>query len=632
MGAGGSKVAKGLSVKMGPALAGAGRAWRGWAQAWLAAAGLVVCLLGPSAWAAHAYAQFGDIKYPKGFDHFDYVNPHAPKGGSFALVAPTVASSFDKYNPFTLKGTSPPGLDNLVFETLLVGDSDEPATAYGLLAEDVSLAADKRSVTFRLRPQARFQNGDPVLAQDVLYSYQMLVSKQASPQFAAYFSAISKAVVLDPLSIRFEFKVVDPELPLVVGNLPVFSHKWGQVNGVQVPFDQIVSQYPIASGPYRIGAVNFGRDITYDRDPHYWGANLNVRKGQYNFDHVTFRMYSDNVTAFEGFKAGEFDFIESYISKDWVRQYRGRKFDSGELVKATWPHRNAVNFQGFIFNTRRGPFQDPRVRQAIGLTMDFEWMNRQLFYGIYKRLSSYFEQSEYEATGLPDDQELALLEPLRKVLPAQVFTQAVPLPPNTSPPGSLRANLRRARDLLAQAGWTWRDGQLRNAAGEHLSVEFLDNSPSMGRVIAPMLLNLKKLGIEANYRVVDYAVYEKRLKTFDFDVVSLAMPGHLIPGAELRQSYHSSMANEEGSDNLGGVASAAIDALLERITAASSRAELAVAARALDRVLRHGYYAVPHWYSGTFRVAYRGGQFGMPAAQPSYYRPETWAMTCWWSR
>jgi microcin C transport system substrate-binding protein len=585
----------------------------------------------PSAWAAHAYAQFGDIKYPAGFDHFDYVNASAPKRGQLSLVAPLIANNFDKFNPYTLKGTEPPGLDGLVFETLLVGTLDEPATAYGLLAQDVAVAPDRRSVVFKLNPKARFHNGDPVLALDVKHSFDMLTSKAAAPQYTAYFSNVQAVVVLDERSIRFDFKRPDPELPLIAGSLPVFSHKWGQVNGKAKPFDEIVMDMPIASGPYRIGPINAGRDITYVRDKQYWGAELNVRKGQFNFDSITFRMFLDNVAAFEAFKAGEFDFIQSFISKDWVRQYKGRKFESGELIKQTLPHHNAVGFQGFIFNTRLPKFSDPRVRQAIDLAMDYEWMNRQLFYGIYKRLQSYFTNSDYEAKGLPEGDELALLNALKDKLHPEILSTPVPVPPVTTPPSSLRGNLLQARELLKQAGWTLQDGQLRNAKGERLSIEFLDNSPSMGRVVTPLIRNLEKLGIEANYRVVDYAVYEKRQKNFEFEAVSLATQGRLIPGAELFQTYHSSQAKVSGSGNLMGVSDPVVDALLERISAARTRPELAVAVRALDRVLRHGHYAVLHWYSNTHRVAYRGGRFGQPAQPPLYYQPEAWVLGCWWS-
>ena len=599
------------------------RRWLG-AVAW----GLLACA--PQAQAAHAYAQFGDVAYPPGFDHFHYVNPKAPKRGELSLTAPLIANNFDKYNPYTLKGTEPPGLDNLVFETLLVGNMDEPATAYGLLADDVTVAPDRMSVTFHLNPKARFHNGDPVLALDVKHAFDMLTSKQAAPQYPAYFGGVKAVVLLGDRSIRFDFKRPDAELPLIVGSLPVFSHKWGMVNGKLKPFDQIVTDVPIASGPYKIGQGEIGKDITYVRDPAYWGQDLNTRKGQFNFDRITFRMYNDNVAAFEAFKAGEFDYIQNFISKDWVRQYKGAKFDSGELVKRKMEHHNPATFQGFIFNTRNPKFSDPRVREAIDLAMDYEWMNRQLFYGIYKRLNSYFANSDYEAQGLPSADELALLTPLRAKLRPEVFTQPVPQPPSTNAPSSLRDNLRRARDLLTQAGWTLKDGVLRNAKGQPLTIEFLDNSPSMGRVVAPFIRNLAKLGIQADYRVIDFAVYEKRIKRFEYEVQSLATGRRLIPGNELFQAYHSSMADQEGSSNLMGIKDPAIDALLDKVQSAKTRPELIVAVRALDRVLRHGHYAVLHWYSNNYRTAYRGGKFGMPEP-PRYYTPEGWVLSCWWS-
>ncbi len=582
---------------------------------------------GMPTWAAHAYAQFGDVKYPAGFDHFDYVNPAAPKGGEIKLVAPLVASTFDKYNPFTLKGTEPPGLEGLVFETLLVGDLDEPATAYGLLAEDVSVARDGLSATFRLNPRARFHNGDPVLAADVKHSFDRLTSKEAAPQYQLYFSAVKKATIVDARTIRFDFSEPNRELPLIIGSLPVFSRKWGDGK----PLDQIVMDTPIGSGPYRIGKVNFGRDISYERDPDYWGRDLNVRRGQFNFDRITYLLYKDNVASFEAFKAGEFDFIQAFIAKDWARQYRGGNFASGKLLKREWQHGNAVGFQGFLFNTRLPKFADARVRQAIGLAMDFEWMNRQLFYGAYTRVRGYFTNSEFEATGVPQGEERRLLQSLRPRPPAAVLQEPVPLPPSTDPPSSLRANLRQARDLLAQAGWNYRDGALRNGQGEAFTIEFLDTSGSMGRVVTPYIQALERLGIRASYRIVDYAVYEKRLKQFDFEMISSRTLGRLVPGSELLQMYGSSQARTEGSSNLGGVADPVVDELLARVMAAQDRHALTLAVRALDRVLRQGYYAVPHWYSAVHRVAYRAGLFEHPASLPRYYQPEGWVLSCWWA-
>lgn len=579
------------------------------------------------AWAAHAYAQFGDIKYPAGFDHFDYVNTAAPKRGQITLVAPLIASTFDKFNPFTLKGTEPPGLLSLTFDTLLTGTFDEPATAYGLLAEDVAVAPDGRSVVFTLNAQARFQNGDPVLASDVKHSFDTLKGKWVSPQYPAFFADVTGATVIDARHIRFDFRRSSQELPLIVGGLPVFSAKWGAGK----PFDQVVTEHPVSSGPYRIGKVDFGKTITYERDPNYWARDLNVRRGQFNFERVTYQMYADNTAAFEAFKAGEFDFIQAFSAKEWARQYVGGKFKSGELQKREWRNGNPAGFQGFLYNTRRPQFQDVRVRQAIALAMDFEWMNRQLFYGAYSRIRGYFTASDYEAKGLPGDDEMALLGPLRSQLKPEVFTQPVPLPPNTNPPNSLRGNLRQARALLAEAGWTYRDGALRNAKGEPMRIEFLDTGSSMVRVVPPLSQALAKLGIEASYRVVDYAVYEKRVKAFEFDIISSRIRGQLNPGSEQFQYFHSSMANTPGSSNASGVADPAVDALIERVMTAKTRPALVAAARSLDRVLRFGHYMIPHWYSPVYRVAFRAGRFEQPAA-PKYYEPEDWALSCWWSK
>lgn len=592
-----------------------------------------LCTAAGGAWAAHAYAQFGDIKYPAGFTHFDYVNPAAPKRGAISLVAPLIASTFDKFNPFTLKGTEPPGLSSLVFDTLLTGSMDEPATAYGLLADDVAVAADGLSAVFHLNPKARFHNGDAVLAQDVKHSFDQLVSKQASPQLQAYFAEVARAVVLDERTVRFDFKRANPELPLTVGGLPVFSRKWGQTAaGAPKPFDEIVTEHPIASGPYKIGKVDFGKTITYVRDPAYWAAELNVRRGQYNFERITYQMYGDNVAAFEAFKAGEFDFIQAFSAKDWARQYQGGKFKSGEVLKREWESANPVGFQGFLMNTRQALFKDVRVRQALGLAMDFEWMKRQLFYGSYSRMRGYFTNSPYEAKGQPGPDELALLTPLKGSVPAALFTEPVPLPPSTLPPGSLRDNLRQARKLLADAGWTYRDGALRNAKGDAFAFEFLDSSGGMGRVIQPYIQALEKLGIQARYRVVDYAVYEKRLKAFEFDVISSRVIGQVNPGAEQYRQFHSSQAIVKGGSNMSGVSSPAVDTLIDHLMAAKTRPQLEAAAKSLDRVLRWGFYAVPHWYSSKFRVAYRADKFEQPPKAPLYYQAEEWALTTWWSR
>ncbi len=591
---------------------------------------LGVLLSGPS-WAGHAYAQFGDIKYAADFSHFDYVNPQAPKGGEIALVAPSRASSFDKYNPFTLKGSAPPALNSLVFETLLVGTLDEPTTAYGLLAEDVQVAPDQRSVRFRLRPQARFHDGQAVLAADVKHSFDKLTSKEAAPQFRTLFGEVQGAVVLDERTVRFDFKRVNSELPLIVGGMPVFSRAWGEGK----PLDKIITDVPLGSGPYKIGKVDFGRDIQYDRDPNYWGKDLSVRRGMFNFDRIVYKLYKDNTAQLEAFKAGEFDYIQAFVAREWARAYTGKPFETGRLIKKELQHGNAGDFQGFLLNTRLAKFKDVRVRQAIGLAMDYEWMNRQLFYNAYTRVRGYFVGSDFEAKGRPEGQELALLATLGDKLPPHVLTQPVPMPPVTqltpSSGETLRDHLREAKRLLSEAGWTYRDGALRNAQGQAFTLEFLDNSGSMGRVVTPYAKNLEKLGFQVNYKVIDFAILQKRLDVFDFEIISNRWVGSESPGTELVERFGSASAAIEGSGNLMGVRDPAVDALLDKVLSAQTRPQLTVALRALDRVLRHGHYVVPHWYGSVHRVAWRAGRFEQPAVTPRYYQPESWITSTWWA-
>ncbi len=577
-------------------------------------------------WAAHAYAQFGDIKYSPGFTHFSYVNPEAPKGGEIRMVPPLAVTNFDKFNPFTLKGTPPASLGVLVFESLLIGNMEEPTTAYGLLAEDVEVAPDRLSATFRLRPQARFNDGSPVLAADVVYSFETLVGKLAAPQFRTIYAEVKSAKALDERTVRFEFASANRELPLVVGGMAVFSRAWGGGK----PFDQITTDLPIGSGPYKPASARLGRDITYVRDPNYWGANLPVRKGQFNFDRISFKLYLDETARFEGLKAGEFDFMREFVSRNWARQYRGRQFDSGELKKQVFENRNPGDFQGFIFNLRKPQFQDIRVRQALGYAFDFEWLNRQLFYGIYKRIDGYFPNSEFHAQGLPDAQELALLNPLREHLRAEVFGPA-PVSPSTAPPSSLRANLRRAQQLLAEAGYRYRDGALRDAKGQALSIELLNNQPGLVRMFTQLAMALGKLGIDLRIRNVDGSLYQQRIDEFDFEMTTLRLPGNTAPGGELFDLFGSRAADTPGSMNIWGIKNPAVDALLQKAVRANTRTELAVAMRALDRVLSTGYYSIAQYYSDAFLVGYRPGRFMLPPAVPPYYQPDTWAMSTWWA-
>ncbi|MEJ8823309.1 extracellular solute-binding protein [Variovorax humicola] len=586
----------------------------------------VLALLAAPSWAAHAYAQFGDVKYPAGFTHFDYVNPDAPKGGEIRLVPPTRPTNFDKFNPFTLKGTPPYGLGVLMFESLLTGNSEEPTTAYGLLADDVEVAADRRSATFRLNPKARFNDGSPVQAADVVHSFSTLNSNLAAPQFRTIYAEVQRAVAVDDRTVRFDFTSPNRELPLVVGGMAVFSRKWGAGK----PFDQITSDVPIASGPYKPASAGLGRDITYVRDPKYWGAELPVRKGQFNFDRVTFKIYLDDTSRFEGLKAGEYDFMREFTSRNWARQYTGKQFTSGELKKQAFVNRNPGDFQGYVFNVRNPKFKDIRVRQAIGLAMDFEWLNKQLFYGLYKRVQGYYPNSEFHAEGEPKPDELALLEPLRDKLRPEVFGPAV-ISPSTAPPGSLRENLRKARALLEQAGWSYRDGALRNAQNEPFTIEFLNDQPSLIRVATPFQTALQKLGIAMTFRTVDFSLSQQRMDNFEFEMTSLRLPGSTSPGGELLELFGSKAAETKGSSNIWGIADPAVDALLQKVVGATTRPELGAALRALDRVLSHGYYSVPQYYGDEFLIGYRPAPFVLPPTVPPYYQPDTWAMSTWWA-
>jgi microcin C transport system substrate-binding protein len=608
------------------------RSWRDACMFALAGMVAVAALLAaPQAHAVHAIAQYGEPKYPADFKHFDYVNPDAPKGGTLVLANPSRLTSFDKFNPFTLRGNTAPGVE-MLFESLTIGSSDEVASAYGLLADDISVAPDGLSVTFHINPHARFSNGDPVTAEDVKFSLDTLKSPQAAPQFASIFGEITGAVVVDPQTVRFEFRQRNRELPLLAGGMPVFSRKWGlKPDGSRIPFDQLAFEKPIGSGPYLIDRYDNGRTITFRRDPNYWGATLPVRVGTNNFDRIVYKLYSDNTARLEAFKAGEYDALVEYVARNWVRRDVGKKFDSGELIKREFPQHNGTGMQGFMLNTRRPLFQDVRVRKALDLALDFQWLNRQLFFNQYTRIDSYFANTDLQAKGLPSPGELALLEPWRAQLDPAVFGPP-PKQPDTDAPGSLRANLLQARALLEEAGWTYRDGALRNAKGEPFQFEILDDSgsaTSMEPIVATFTRNLQKLGITANFRVSDYAVYQKRLDAFDFDVTTVRMPDVQVPGSEQIERFGSKAADTTGSDNVIGLKSPAVDAILRALVQAQTREQLVDATHALDRLLMHGYYVVPHWYSGTHRVAFKRG-LAWPKTLPLYYGAEGWITSTWW--
>jgi microcin C transport system substrate-binding protein len=578
-------------------------------------------------WAAHAYSLWGDIKYPAGFAHFDYANPKAPKGGELVAVSNLRVSTFDKYNPFTIKGTSPAYLSEMLFESLLTSSADELGTAYGLLAEDVDVASDGMSATFKLRQNARFHDGKPVLAEDVKYSFDTLNGKYVSPAYRSALEDVDRAEVISPSVIKFHFKRKNRELPLTVGGLPVFSREWGKGK----TFDKVITDTPIGSGRYKIGPVNYGKDITYVRDPKYWGDALNVNAGSGNFERITIKIYKDNVARLEGLKAGEFDFMQFYSAGDWSRRAVGKRFDSGDLTKGVFKHSLPTGFQSYVFNTRLPKFQDVRVRQAIGLAHDFNWMSRLLFYGIYKPVNGLFGNTDCAASGLPGAEELALLEPLRSQVPSAVFG-SMAMQPNADGKDNLRNNLVRARDLLAESGWTVQGGVLKNAKGEAMTIEYLDSQESKSATLASWQRNLAKLGISLKLRAVDFALYQQRLQKFDFDMVSLAFGGTNNPGAEYADMFGSKAADVEDSGNYAGLKNKAIDSLIDRMVTAQTKAELLPACRAFERVIAHSHTMVPQWYSGQHNLAYNPRKLAKPAVEPKYYKADAWLLNNWWAQ
>lgn len=582
----------------------------------------------------HAYAIWGQPKYPAGFPHFDYANPQAPKGGELRLVSNLRSSTFDKYNPFTLRGSAPAYLNVVMFESLLTGALDETGTGYGLLAEGVEVAPDRLSATFRIRAEARFHNGKPVLAEDVRHSYETLISKEAAPSWASTLEKIDGVDVLDERTVRFRFKTPDRELPLIAGGIPVFSRDWGlDAQGQRKPFDQVITDIPIGSGPYKIGPVVFGRDITYVRDREYWGAPLSVNAGAHNFDRITIRIYKDHTARLEALKAGEFDLMQFHSAVDWARRVKGRRFDSGELVKTEFVHRNPTGFQSYFLNVRRPFLQDVRVRRALALAMDYEWMNRRLFYGSYTRVQGIFGNTACAAEGAPAAQELALLEPWRDQIPPEAFAPIARAPRTDHSENGLRDNLRQARALLAEAGWQLKNGVLRNAQGQALVLEVLDSSEAGIRTVAPWKRNLEKLGIELRFRVVDFALMLQRMDAFEYDITSLNIPGTHTPGQEYAQLFGSAAAQQKGSANYTGIESQAVDALITAMVQAQTEPEYRAACRALERVIVAESILVPAWYLGSFRTVYNAHRLDWHQPMPPYVsNMENWAMAYWWRK
>jgi len=586
--------------------------------------------------AAQGIAQYGKPKYADGFAHFDYANPKAPKGGTLTLPNPDRRTSFDKFNPFTLRGVTAPGIGALMFESLAVGSADEVSSVYGLIAEDIQVAPDKMSVSFRIRPEAQFSDDSPILASDVKHSFDTLMSKLANPQYRTIYADVKQAVVVSERVIRFDFKTRNSELPLMVGGLPIFSKNWGvKPDGSVTAFDKITFEHPIGSGPYVIESYRAGKSMIYKRNPNYWGNKVNVRVGFYNFDRIVYKLYSDDAVRLEAFKAGEFDALVEYRAKNWAKSYVGPKFNNGTLIKKAFPNHNGAGMQGFAMNLRRPIFQDVRVRRALGYALDFQWLNRQLFFDQYGRINSYFTNSDlsanYQGETVPTEAELKLLKPLQakypQYVPEAVFG-AMPPPPSTEAPSSLRNNLRKARELLAEAGWTYRDGALRNVKGEIFRFEIVEDGPFFMRILSAYVRNLEKLGIKVDIRTSDYALHQKRMDDYDFDMTTIRFPDTQSPGNELYDRFGSAAAKERGSDNVIGVQSPVVDALIDAIVKAETREQLQAATRSLDRVLWNSYFVVPHWYNPTHRIAFRK-EMGYPNP-PLYYSAESWILSTWW--
>ncbi len=561
----------------------------------------------------HGLSAFGDLKYPADFAHFDYVNPDAPKGGRLALIGGGAVTTFDSLNGFILKGDAAQGLE-VLFDSLMVRAADEPDAVYGLAARDAEIALGGKAATFHLRPEARFADGSPVTADDVVFSFETLKAK-GHPNYRTQLRDVVKAEALDPLTVRYAFKGdLARDLPATVATLPILSKAYYTAR----EFDQTTLEPPLGSGPYKVGSARQGAFVSYLRRDDYWAKDLPVNRGRFNFSEVRYEYYRDRRAELESLFSGKYDFREEFTSQAWAEQYDVTPVKDGRVVRLTLPDESPSGAQGFFINTRKDKFRDPRVRRALDLAFDFEWSVKNLFFGLYKRTASYFENSDMKAAGLPSPEELALLEPFRDKLPPEVFGE-VYSPPVTDGSGADRKRLREAQQLLRDAGWL-------EPGGKVLDVEFLIEEPTFEKIIGPYVENLKRVGVAASIRRVDPAQYERRVKSFDFDLTTRRYSMPLTPGVELRNFWGSEAAKTDGSFNLAGVADPVLDALIEKAMAAKSRAELATAARAADRVLRAGHYWVPQWHKASHNFAF-WDKFGRPQTKPKYDRG---VIDTWW--
>ncbi len=602
----------------------------------IAVAGLVLSVLILSLFATTARAQelikshgistFGNLKYPADFKNLDYVNPDAPKGGEISM---SWIGTFDSMHPYTIKGTSAI-LSSIFFESLLTGTSDEIGSSYGLIAESLEYPEDRSMVIFNMRPEARFSDGSPLTAEDVLFSYELLLNKGLNSYRAQLQKKVESVEILSPYRIKFTFKEGIPtrDLPEEMGGLPIFSKAFYEANDRD--FEESSLEPLLGSGEYVLDTERLqpGQRVVYKRNPDYWGRDLPINVGRGNFDSIRIEYYGDSAAAFEGFKGGSYTFRNENSSKQWATGYDFPALEKGQVIKAEIAHGNKAPGQSFVFNLRREKFQDPRVREAIGLMFNFTWSNETLFYGIYDRDTSFWANSNLAATGMPSAAELAILEPLADILPPGVLDQE----PFSYPDGGERQvdrkTLRRAGALLDEAGWTVADdGMRRNAAGDTLEVEFLEASQAFDRVINPYVENLKRLGVDARLNRVDFAQAAEREgpPNYDFDIITDHMQTGYIPGTELRQYFGSETADNSAFNKMG-LKSEAVDRVIEAVLDADNQEDLNVAISALDRVLRAEKFVVPQWFKGAYTVAYFD-MFGRPENLPPFALGE---LDFWW--
>tara|TARA_Y100000590_G_scaffold470756_1_gene669479 strand:- start:2552 stop:4348 length:1797 start_codon:yes stop_codon:yes gene_type:complete len=570
-----------------------------------------------------AMAMHGQAKYQKGFKHFDYVNPDAPKGGVLKLAG---AETFDTFNAYTTKGIAAAGL-NLLYVSLLEKSQDEAFAMYQALAESFEVADDRSAITFKLRQDAMWSDGKPITADDVVWTFNTLIS-EGIPAYRAYYAHVAGVEALDERTVKFTFDVTgNAELPLIVGELTILpKHYWADKD-----FTATTLEKPVTSGPYRIGDFTQGRTITYERVADWWGADLPVYKGRYNFDEIVYEYYRDQDVSLQAFFSGEFDFRQEYTAKLWATGYDVPAVKKGNIVKKLIDNDLPQGMQGFVLNLRRPIFQDKAVRKAMNYAFDFEWSNKQFAYDAYTRSRSYFSNSEMESTGLPEGRELEILEPFRDQLPAAVFTQAFEVPASDGT-GKNRSNLRVAALLLDEAGYVVGDDGIRvhRETGERLSFEFLvaNTNAAFERWFGPYKKNLQRIGIEGNMKIVDASQYVNRIIAFDYDMIVQNWGQSLSPGNEQREYWGSDRAEASGSRNYIGLKDPVVDALIEEIVSAPTREELVVRCRALDRVLQHGWYVVPNWHIPAWRIAY-WDKFEMPAQQAPY---DLGIVDTWWAK